>query len=430
MSESKSIAIIGGGAAGFFCAIAAAERARESGVAVDIKLLEASGKYLQKVKISGGGRCNVTHHLFDPRRFCEHYPRGQKALLSPFQRFQARDTVEWFRRKGVELVAEEDGRMFPATNTSETIIDCYLGLAEQHGIELLPRHGVESIDRHSSGRVSLTVRNRNEPLVADAVLLATGSAASGYRLAEGTGHTITERAPSLFSFRIADELLADLQGLSFDASVTLTLPDRKKFKQAGPLLITHWGLSGPAILKLSAWAAREMKRADYRAQLHVNWMGTASQADVDETLARLKDANPKSLLRNAHPQALPKRFWLSLLARLGVESDKQWANVSRKELKLVVQGLTASPLAVSGQNRFKEEFVECGGVCLKQVDFKTMESRIFPGLYFAGEVLDVDGVTGGFNFQNAWTTGWIAAQSMVDAFEAFEKGPGTPWPTG
>lgn len=414
MSLNKSIVVIGGGAAGFFSAICTAQLAHQKGFSTDIRIFEASEHVLKKVRISGGGRCNVTHNCFDVKLFCKNYPRGSRELLSPMQRFQASDTVEWFKNAGVQLVAEADGRMFPVTNSSETIIDCFFDLIEKHNIKLNTNCPVKSIEVVSQKKFKLTTGDKDIFMV-DAVLVATGSVVGGYRLAESLGHSITERAPSLFSFIIQDDLISDLKGLSFsDASLKLTLPDKKTFKQRGPVLITHWGLSGPAILKLSAWAAREMKQSDYNGILTVNWMGAENSSDCENRLKRMKSANLKSYLKNVYPENLPKRFWLNLLDKCSIDRDKQWAQISKKEVAQLCQALTASQLTISGQNRFKDEFVECGGVALHEIDFRTLESKICPGLYFAGEILDVDGITGGFNFQNAWTTAWVAAQHMMN----------------
>ena len=299
MSVHKTIAIIGGGAAGFFSAINAAQLAKQKGLSLDIRILESSKQYLTKVKISGGGRCNVTHHCFDVDLFCQNYPRGSRELLSPMQQFQARDTVEWFKKAGVRLVSEADGRMFPDTNSSATIVDCYLQLARELKIKLIPDSPVTAIETLPTHQLKLAIRGQ-ESLTADAVLIATGSAPSGYRLAESLGHTITELAPSLFSFKIKDPLIAGLQGLSFpEATLKLTLPGKKGFKQSGPVLITHWGLSGPAILKLSAWAAREMKQANYDGTLTVNWMGAEKPGEVENRLKLLKEDNLKSYLKNS-----------------------------------------------------------------------------------------------------------------------------------
>jgi predicted Rossmann fold flavoprotein len=410
MSLNKSITIIGGGAAGFFSAICAAQLAQQKCLSSDISIFEASEQVLKKVKISGGGRCNVTHNCFDVKLFCKNYPRGSRELLSPMQRFQASDTVKWFKNAGVQLVAEPDGRMFPDTNSSKTIIDNFFNLIDKHKIKLSTKCPVKSIDVVSPNRFKITTGDKNS-FMADAVLVATGS--GGYHLPESLGHSITERAPSLFSFVIQDVLISGLKGLSFsDASLKLTLPG-KVFNQRGPVLITHWGLSGPAILKLSAWAAREMKQSAYNAALTINWMGAENSNVVENRLNRMKSGNLKNYLKNVYPENLPKRFWLSLLDKCSIDQDKQWAQISKKEVAQLCQALVATQLNISGQNRFKDEFVECGGVALHEIDFKSMESKICPGLYFAGEILDVDGITGGFNFQNAWTTAWVAAQHMM-----------------
>ena len=418
MGIPYKIAIVGGGAAGFFAAINSAMVAEKKNIAVDIRIFESSDQYLKKVKISGGGRCNVTHNCFDVRTFCQNYPRGSRELLSPMQRFQAKDTVEWFKKAGVNLVAEDDGRMFPDTNTSETIIDCYLEFAEKYKVQLMPKYSVKKILTNGDSW-DLHFKD-NDTFKAQSVLIATGSSPGGYSLAASLGHTISERAPSLFSFKIKDPLINDLPGLSFsNTSLKLTLPDKKSFKQVGPTLITHWGLSGPAILKLSAWAAREMKRAGYKASLSVNWLGAESFSSFEETLNELKENNSKSFLKNVYPEALPKRFWLSLLDKLNIPQRKQWANISKKDSTAICNNVINSQMTVLGQNRFKDEFVECGGVALKEINFKSMESKVSKGIYFSGELLDVDGITGGFNFQNAWTTAWVAAQHMIEQAEKF-----------
>ncbi len=410
--RAREIIIVGGGAAGFFAAINMAEAAVKNGVPVSIRILEFSSGVLKKVRISGGGRCNVTHSLFEPRLFCERYPRGSKELLSAFQRFQARDTVEWFAQRGIRLVAEDDGRMFPDTDSSETIISCFLDAARDLGIAVLLNHRVEAIEKSEDGRFTVACSGK-EALRADAVMIATGSSPQGYRLAESLGHTITELAPSLFSFKIVDPLLTDLSGMSFEnAEVKLYIDGHKPFRELGPLLITHWGLSGPAVLKISAWAAREMKRVEYRAKLIVNWMGLERLDDVIVALKKSKESGIKSLVHNVYPQQLAKRFWVQVLQKAQIPEDKRWADLSNKELQILAQVLFASEFTVLGKNRYKDEFVECGGVNLKEIDFKTMQSKHCPGLYFSGEVLDIDGITGGFNFQNAWTGSWIAAQNL------------------
>lgn len=410
--KARKIIIVGGGAAGFFAAINAAEKAKLNRTSIDIQILEASSDTLKKVSISGGGRCNVTHNLFEVRAFCERYPRGSRELLSAFQRFQAKDTVDWFKKRGVTLVAEEDGRMFPDTDTSETIIECFKECASKNGVKVKLNHKVESIVKNTDGEFVIQIRN-GETLKANAVMIATGSSAFGHKLAKELGHTITELAPSLFSFKINDPMLVDLSGLSFEnAETKLLIEGEKPFKEKGPMLITHWGLSGPAILKISAWAAREMLHANYKAELKVNWMGIDRAETILGILKQIKNNNLKSQIHNAYPEQLAKRFWLKVLAKAKIAEDKRWADISNKELQALCDTLFATSFQVLGKNRYKDEFVECGGVDLKEIDFKTMQSKICPGLFFAGEVLDIDGITGGFNFQNAWTGAWIASKHL------------------
>jgi predicted Rossmann fold flavoprotein len=411
MSVHK-IVIVGGGAAGFFAAINAAENAKAQNKTVDIQILEASEQVLKKVRISGGGRCNVTHNQFDVRLFCQNYPRGSKELLSAMQQFQARDTVDWFLKRGVKLVAEEDGRMFPDTNDSETVIECFLKEARRLGVTVSMGHSVTSIEKKTPSGFMVNASNKGS-ILADAILIATGASQAGYKLAKSLGHTITELAPSLFSFKISDRLLVDLSGLSFpNCETKLTIPDAPQFKEKGPLLITHWGLSGPAVLKISAWAAREMMHADYKAKLTVNWLGLKNLEVANQFIKKIKADHLKSQVGNAHPTELANRFWIKLITKANIPQDKKWADVSNKELHDLSEILFATNFEVLGKNRYKDEFVECGGVDLKEINFKTMESKICPGLFFAGELLDIDGITGGFNFQNAWTGGWIAAQNI------------------
>lgn len=408
----RGIAIIGGGASGIFASIRCAEVARQNNIQADIRVFEEGSGFLKKVRISGGGRCNVTHHIFEPKEFCVNYPRGRKELLSPFQTFQAADTVEWFKKRGVRLKYESDGRMFPVTDSSETIINCFLDEAKKLRVQMLPKMKVKSLKKLDDGTISLFI-NDEESFVADSVLLATGSKPHGYRLAKNLGHTITELAPSLFTFKIDDVILKDLQGTSFPhVALTLKIEGAKPFQQKGPLLITHWGLSGPALLKLSAWAAREMMHAKYQAKIIVNWLGLERQDGAEQLLRDIKDKSHKANIGNAFPKELTKRFWLQLLLKCEVPHEKRWSEVSKKELNRLVKNLFSCELDVLGKSRFKEEFVECGGVHLKEINFKTMESKICPGLYFSGEVMDIDGITGGFNFQNAWTSGWIAGSHM------------------
>ncbi len=412
MQKPLHIVIIGGGAAGFFAALRAAEVAREQGQNVVVCILENSSQVLKKVRISGGGRCNVTHNCFEVPRFCQNYPRGAKELLSPFQRFQTQDTVAWFKSRGVNLVAEDDGRMFPDTDSSETIINCFLEEVKKLNIGLHLNHSVQSISRLENGQLRLNIKD-HEAMVADRVLIATGSSQAGYTFAKSLGHNITELAPSLFSFKIEHPLLKDLSGLSFQRTkLKLKIEGAPLFKQDGPTLITHWGLSGPAILKLSAWAARDMMHADYKAQLIVNWLGYERIEQVQSLLTDLKETNAKSQIKNVYPSEVAKRFWLQALDVAEIPQELLWANLAKKQILKLAELLFSCAFEILGKNRFKDEFVECGGVNLREIDFKTLQSKLCPGVYFAGELLDVDGITGGFNFQNAWTTAWIAGTHM------------------
>ncbi|MGG6297202.1 NAD(P)/FAD-dependent oxidoreductase [Leptolyngbya sp. AN02str] len=406
--QGLRVVVIGGGAAGFFSAIACAEANPHA----QVTLLEASRTSLSKVSISGGGRCNVTHACFEPAALVANYPRGGKALRGAFTRFQPRDTIAWFTKRGVRLKTEADGRMFPTTDDSETIVQCLLQSARNAGVALRVGSPVSSVIRKPHG-FQVTLKS-GEGLVCDRLLLATGSSAVGFRLAVELGHTIAEPVPSLFTFTIPDPALRDLAGVAVDAAqVRLIAPNAKPLEQTGPLLITHWGLSGPAVLKLSAWGARSLHDCRYQATLHINWMPYQTTDAVRAALLSSKEIYPKRAIANSDPFGLPRRLWLYLIERANIPADLRLAELSKTHLHHLVQELTRGEYAIAGKGAFKEEFVTCGGVALKEVDFKTMESRQCPGLYLAGEILDIDGVTGGFNFQNAWTTGWLAGKAMA-----------------
>jgi len=418
ISNKKAIAIIGGGASGIFAAIRSAQVAKEKKVDVDICVFEASTNFLRKVRISGGGRCNVTHHLMDTKDFSLNYPRGQKELLSPFQKFQAADTIKWFEDRDVNLKYENDGRMFPITDRSETIIDCFIKETNKHKVKLLNKKNVNAIKKLQDGRITLSI-NEGESFIADSVLIATGSKPLGYNLATALGHSITEIAPSLFTFKIDDPILENLSGTSFsNATLTLKIENSKPFIQTGALLITHWGLSGPALLKLSAWAAREMMHASYKAKIVVNWLSIDNKDDAEKWLKAIKKNNTKTSIGNAYPKDLTKRFWLQLLKKCSILKEKNWSEISKNELNKIIENLVNCELDILGKSRFKEEFVECGGVNLNEINLKTMESKICSGLFFSGEVMDIDGITGGFNFQSAWTSGWIAGSNMAIKIES------------
>lgn len=395
---------IGGGAAGFFGAITHAEHGGGSTL-----IVERAAKPLGKVKISGGGRCNVTHACFEPREFTKNYPRGAKALLGPLHRFGVEDTIEWFRARGVELWTQEDGRMFPTTDDSQTIIDCLQDSARRAGVEVRTRSGIRSIARGAHGfRLE---SERGEVFEARRVLIATGGTrvAAGARLAEQLGHTLLPAVPSLFTFKIDDPRLADLPGIA--VVVTECRVDGIKLVTKGPLLITHEGVSGPAILRLSAWGARELAALHYRFTLRVDWL---PEVDVAAVLQRQREQAGRQKVETRSPfPEIPKRFWLRFLEAAAVPSDRNWADLTKAERKALVAQLTRAEFEVAGKNLNKDEFVTCGGVRLDEIDPKTMESRLCPGLYFAGEVTDVDGITGGFNFQNAWTGGYLAGAAAA-----------------
>ena len=398
------VIVIGGGAAGFFGAIAAAENGHE------VTILEAAASVLAKVRVSGGGRCNLTHSCFEPRELVNSYPRGGKALRGPFSRFQPTDTINWFESRGVQTKTEPDGRMFPTTDDSATIVDCLQGAAKDAGVVVRLRANVSSIQKTDSN-FQITLQS-GETLQADRILLATGGSRAGFELTNSLGHQIVPPVPSLFTFKVDDPRIKDLPGVAVEHVNCQLVADSKTFQQSGPILVTHWGLSGPAVLKLSAWAARELHDANYNATLRINWLAGTSAEEIRSQLNSFKAVHPKKTVDVACPWPLPKRLWKSLVDHSVGPQPVRWAELSKKGAQALVTELSAGEFQVAGKGVFKEEFVTCGGVNLKEVDFRTMESRICPGLYFAGEVLDIDGITGGFNFQNAWTTAWIAGHAM------------------
>ncbi|HEY9652488.1 MAG TPA: NAD(P)/FAD-dependent oxidoreductase [Coleofasciculaceae cyanobacterium] len=410
-SHPLNVVVIGGGAAGFFGAITCAT----THPSTQVTLLEAGRHPLSKVRISGGGRCNVTHACFEPALLVQNYPRGSKALRGAFSRFQPKDTVAWFQSYGVQLKTEADGRMFPVTHNSETIVNCLIEAAEDAGVILRTGAAVKSIRQQScgAGQEFEVELKTGEVIKCDRVLLATGSNPQGHRWAKELGHRIESPVPSLFTFNIPDSRLQDLAGISVN-DVRLQLPDAPSNlkEQSGPLLITHWGLSGPAVLKLSAWGARFLHEQHYQTSLLVNWLPQYNQDNLRQLLVEAKSQFSQRLIVNYCPVPLPKRLWTSFVICVGIAAEKRWAEVSKKDLNQLIQELVQGHYLIKGKGVFKEEFVTCGGIRLKDVDFKTMESRIVPGCYFAGEILDIDGVTGGFNFQSAWTTGWLAGQAM------------------
>ncbi|WP_072620287.1 NAD(P)/FAD-dependent oxidoreductase [Spirulina major] len=399
------IGVIGGGAAGFFGAITAALTNPQA----EVTIFEAAPEPLGKVRISGGGRCNVTHHCFDPAQLVQQYPRGGRALRGAFSRFQPEDTVAWFAARGVPLKTEADGRMFPITDDAATIADCLIHTARAAGVQVRLKTPVRGIERRDRWQIQL----KQERWDCDRLLLATGSNRLAYRWIESLGHTLIPPVPSLFTFKLNDPRLRDLAGVSVDPAIVTLGPGKTKLQQTGPLLITHWGLSGPAVLKLSAWGARHLHDQRYHAPLTINWCPGETPDSLRQILAATKHATPKRKVSTAPPVPLPKRLWQRFVALNLANPDQLWAHLSKAELLSLARELTQGQYHITGKGVFKEEFVTCGGVELKEVDFKTLASRRCPGLYFAGEVLDVDGVTGGFNFQNAWTTGWLAGRAIA-----------------
>lgn len=407
MLKIPSIIIIGGGAAGFFAAIRAAESAPEA----KVTMLEGSRQVLNKVRISGGGRCNVTHACWEPRELSKHYPRGEKELLGPFHRFACGDTVDWFAKRGVELKIEEDGRMFPVSDSSQTIIDCLWESAKKADVEVIKGARMEQLRPPSGKHSKWEVITKGGRYYADRVMAATGSSPAVWRMLERLGHTIVPPVPSLFTFNLKDDRIRGLAGISAPKAEVRVMESR--LSATGPLLITHWGMSGPGILRLSAWGARELAERQYRFDIQVNWLNRHPE-DIREALLELKPAFAKKLV-NAHPQfELPARLWTSLVRAAGIAPEQRWATLSKQQIHRLTEELSQGQFTVNGKSTFKEEFVTAGGVDLREVNFKTFESRLFSGLFFAGEVLNIDAVTGGFNFQAAWTGGWIAGGSMPE----------------
>ena len=408
MPPTRHIAVLGGGAAGFFAAITCAETL---GLAGKVTLFEATPHLLAKVRISGGGRCNVTHSCFEPAELVKKYPRGGRELLGAFHRFQPRDTIEWFGSRGVATKTEEDGRMFPTTDDSATIVDCLMSAAARAGVTIRLSTAVRSIIKEADTfRLSLGTGSVEE---FERVIVATGGnkSSGGLAIAESFGHSIVPPVPSLFTFHITDPRLTDLAGISVENAV-VTAPGTK-LKTDGPVLITHAGLSGPGILKLSAWGAREFAEKSYAFPIAINWVPPHTRDTLVKTLSVVREQNARKQVTTFSPVAMPQRLWERFVIAAGIPTTTPWAHVSNPALQTLATQLTAAEFKVDGKSMFKDEFVTCGGVKLSEVDFKTMESRKITGLHFAGEVLDIDGVTGGFNFQNAWTTGYLAGTACA-----------------
>lgn len=400
MNKKKKIAIIGGGAAGFFCA-ANLDESR-----YDVVILEQNQEVLQKVKISGGGRCNVTHACFDPRELAKFYPRGHKELLSVFHKFQPGDTMDWFAQRNVSLKIEEDNRIFPESNASQTIIDCLWKEVQAKGFRVHTGTVVRELQPKGS---QYLIQTNAEELLADVVVYTTGSSPKSLKTIERLGHGLVPPVPSLFTFNIKNDTLQDLMGTSFPYA-EVAIP-KLKMEESGPLLITHWGLSGPAILKLSAWKARELADLKYSFEIRVNFIGMDTE-QAEEVFKNFREEHPKKLIGSSKIFDLTTRFWHRILWLSKVDLEKSVSNLSKQELQSILENLCNNTMQVKGKSTFKEEFVTAGGVELKEVDFKTMRSKILDNFYLAGEVLNIDAVTGGFNFQACWSEAWLIAQDL------------------
>ena len=400
----KKVIIIGGGAAGFFTAI----NAKEMNPELDITILEKGKEVLQKVKISGGGRCNVTHACFEPKELVQFYPRGEKELLGPFHQFMTGDTFEWFENNGIPLKIEKDNRVFPESNSSQTIVDCFLNKTKRLGISVLKNHGVTTIQKQDNSWLVIT---KEQQFVCDAVVMAAGSSKKVWELSKALRHSIISPVPSLFTFNIKDTRIKDLLGISVpNASVQL---EDTNLEASGPLLITHWGMSGPAILKLSAFGARVLAEKNYEYQVQVNWLSRPTHKIVNVLLNLKKKHSKKQVIVRSPFEEIPKRLWERFVLATTIKTSFNWADVSHEQIDVLANQLTKSIFTAKGKSTFKEEFVTAGGVDLKEINFKNFESKLQNNLFFVGEVLNIDAVTGGFNFQNAWTGGWLCAKALA-----------------
>ena len=403
MNIPKKLVVIGGGAAGFFGAIKAAE----SNPNLVVTILEQGNDILGKVLISGGGRCNVTNACLEPSELVKFYPRGEKELLAPFMQFNCQHTMQWFEQRNVKLKTEADGRIFPISNRSQTIIDCLYNTAIENNIQIIKQAKVFTIQKENSFIISY---NKNEELIADYLLVTSGSSQLIWQLLENLGHTIVKPVPSLFTFNSKAEILKGLEGIVLKD--TIVKINQEKITQSGAILITHTGLSGPAILKFSAFAAHALFDCNYQFQLLINWINETNQ-DCLEFFKQQKTIHHKKQLKNFNIYELPNRFWLKVLEVNKINIEKIAADLSKQEIQQIATTLTQTIIEVISKNTNKEEFVTAGGVHLKEINFKTMESKKIPNLYFAGEVMNIDAVTGGFNFQAAWTTSYIAGSSIA-----------------
>lgn len=412
--KNKKIIIIGGGAGGFFAAI----NLKEKNPNYNVSILEQSNTLLKKVKISGGGRCNVTHSCFEAEDLIKNYPRGEKELLGAFYQFQPKDMIEWLKKRGVKTKTEADGRMFPVSDDSQTIIDCFLKETKKLNIDIQKGYAVEKLIPPTEEINGNTINSKwqiqikNKPnLEADALIVATGSQPKSWKMLTDLGHSISNPVPSLFTMDIKnDSRLKDLAGVSVNNG-TVWAKDTKLSTENGAVLVTHWGLSAPAVLRLSAWGARELADKNYKFEMGVNWIEDTPKNTL-KTLKAHREEWRKKQIGTISPFDIPNRLWKKLIEAAKIDLTTNWASLSNKELENLANQLTQGIFHVNGKSTYKDEFVTCGGISLSEVDFKTMESKILPNLYFTGEVLDIDAITGGFNFQAAWTTAWIAAQNI------------------
>jgi predicted Rossmann fold flavoprotein len=406
--NKKRLIVIGGGAAGFFCAVNAARLNPE----LEVTIIEKTTKLLSKVKVSGGGRCNVTHSCFSIADMIKKYPRGNSFLKKAFHHFFTTDTINWFKKRGVELKAETDGRMFPITDSSQTIIDCLMKEVNKYHIEILMNREVKQLTM-DNGQWTIEFSN-NEKIHTDYVCVASGgySKPTQFEWLKNIGHTIENPVPSLFTFNMPGNSITELMGITVE-NVSVKI-NGTKLSEQGPLLITHWGMSGPAILKLSAWGAKELAVKSYEFGVTINWLPSFNEQTLKDKFQQVRFDIASQKISNRNPFALPQRLWQYLLQQSGIHEDMRWADLPAKEQNKLIKNLCAQEFSVKGKTTFKEEFVTAGGIALNEIDYNTMQSKITNNLFFAGEILDIDGITGGFNFQNAWTTGFIAAKAIAE----------------
>lgn len=400
-SNFRTLVVIGGGAAGFFCAVNAAQLSQD----LKVVILEKSSKLLSKVKVSGGGRCNVTHHCFEVNELIKYYPRGRNFLKKELYQFTPRNTIEWFEERGVKLKSEPDGRIFPATNSSQTIIDCLLNEAKKYNVEIYLNTTVHQIFRENEDWI---IDIGTEKIKADFVCIACGGfpKIDQFNWLKNLNHSIETPVPSLFTFNIPNNDIVQLQGISCTAQIKII---GTKLVEKGPLLITHWGLSGPAVLRLSAWGARVLAEKNYIFSIHINWLSQYNEQHLRDEWNDIRNHSSSQKISDKNPFDLPKRLWQYFLSKAAIDEDMYWSKLPAKQQNKLIQILVADEYQIKGKTTYKEEFVTCGGISLSEVDAQTMESRLHKNLFFAGEILDVDGITGGFNFQHAWASGWIAS---------------------